>query len=527
MIHIQLVYNKGYKWFSKNDSVWVKGFIFTPENRLIREEKLINYFDGIESFNDFQAKIKTVNGLFSVVIRKENGLWAAIDHARSFPLFYYHRKDEFFLTDNPDELGKENIPMVLDEESAVLLRYSGFVAGDKTLLKNVFQLIAGQSICYEENKVKTEFHTEFLTDTFFTQTREELKAGLKSVLERTGKRMVEVLAGRPAAIPLSGGFDSRLMAYLLRKNNYTNVLCYTFGKKNNIEINNARRTAENLGYEFYFANYEKYKNQPLADDPDFKSYVDYSANYSCRPEEQDYFAMKEMLNQDKLAAGTVFIPGHSGAIAGHLLSPSMANPRFSWIDHAVDDVYSLVYPSKREMRIVRENIRFLDRQPAYPAFLLYENWRFQGTTASTFNFAKIWDFFGFEYLFPLWDKELFAFFMHVPFRHKYDKNLYKEALSELFGEFNIYFGEEELYPDKKLVRKVAFRSKLKKHFPFLKRFVNIWKNDVLGMQDHAEEFLRDIKKPGIQQKLMSSNAILSAWYVLQVRKKLELLRDVK
>lgn len=521
MIHIQLVCNKSYRWFSKNGSVWVKGFIFTSGNRLLKEEKLIDYFTGIESFDEFQTKTKAAGGLFSVVIRKENRLWAAIDHARSAPLFYYHRKDDFFLTDNPDELGKENIPMVLDEESAILFRYSGFAGGNKTLLKDVFQLIAGQSICYEENQVKTEFHAEFLTDTFFTQTREELKAGLKSVLEHVGKRMVEVLAGRPAAIPLSGGFDSRLMAYLLRKNNYTNVLCYTFGKKNNVEVNNARRTAENLGYGFYLVDYGKYRGQTLAGEPDFKAYTDYAANYSCRPEDQDYFAMKEMMSQGKLAAGTVFIPGHSGAVAGHLLSPSMANPRFSWIDHAVDDVYSQVYPNKREIRTVRENIRFLDRQSACPAFLLYENWRFQGTTALTFNFAKIWEFFGFEYLFPLWDKELYTFFMHVPFRHKYDKNLYKETLSELFSEFDIYFGEEELYPDEKIVRKVAFRSGLKKHFPFLKRFVNIWKNDHLGAQGYAGGFLRDLKEAGIQEKWMSCNAILSAWYVLQVRKKLE------
>jgi asparagine synthase (glutamine-hydrolysing) len=529
MIHIQLGYNNGYKWLHSVipakagiSSVWVKGFIFTAENQRLREEELINYFAGTESFDEFQAKLKTANGLFSVVIRKGNNLWAAIDNARSFPLFYYHKKDDFFLTDNPDKLGKENIPMVLDEESAILFRYSGFTAGNKTLLKDIFQLIAGQSICYEENKIKTEFHTEFLTDIFFTQTREELKAGLKSVLERAGKRMVEVLAGRPAAIPLSGGFDSRLMAYLLRKNDYTNVLCYTFGKENNVEVNNARRTAENLGYEFYFVDYNKYKDHVFTDDPDFRSYVDYSANYSCRPEDQDYFAMKELMKQGKLAADTVFIPGHSGAIAGHLLSPSMSEPRFSWNDHAIDEVYSQVYPSKHEMQVVRKNIHFLDLQSAYPAFLLYENWRFQGTTASTFNFAKIWDFFGFEYLFPLWDKELFTFFMHLPFRHKYDKNLYKEALSELFNEFNIYFGEEELYPDKRLVRKVAFRSQLKRHFPFLKRYVNIWKNDILGMQYHAEDFLRDIKEAGgIQQKWMSYNAILSAWYVFQVRKKLE------
>jgi asparagine synthase (glutamine-hydrolysing) len=518
MINIRLSYNKGYKWFAKKD-IFVKGFIFTPDNQLLREDNLIDYFSAIRSFDEFQIKLRQANGLFSVVIKKENTLWASVDHGRSFPLFYYHTKDFFVITDNPEELKSDQIPMVLDEDSATLLRYSGFVPGNKTLLKEVFQIRTGESICYENDTLRNEFHTEFLTETFSSKTRDELKEELKLVLEQAGKRMVKALDNRPVAIPLSGGFDSRLMAYLLRKNNYPNVLCYTFGLHDNVELKNAKRTAENLGYEFYFVNYEKYIDRLLTQDPVFKEYVDFATNYCCRFAEQDYYAMCELSDLKKLPRNVVFIPGHSGAVAGHLLDEKMAKDEFSFSEHALEDVFSLVLPCKKDLRIIRQEVEFLDNHSdKYPAYLIYENWRFQGTTALAFNSSKIWDFFGFEYLFPLWDKEIFDFFVHVPFQHKYDKNLYKELLIDLFKEYAIYFSGEELIPSSELIKKVSFRTKLKKRFPFLKRFVNRWKNDDLGAKYFAKGFEKELKAGDNHSKILTFNGITSAWYVMQVKK---------
>jgi asparagine synthase (glutamine-hydrolysing) len=523
MINVRLSYNKGYKWFSENE-IFVKGYIFTPDNCLLKEKSLINYFSDVHSFSNFQAKLRDANGLFSVLIKRGDTLWAAVDSTRSFPLFYYHQKDSFVITDNPEQLQIDHVPLVLEEDNAILFACSGFVSGGKTLLKDVFQLIAGESLCYENGILKKEFHTEFLTDTFFSQTRDELKEKLKCILEQVGKRMVKALDGRPVAIPLSGGFDSRLVAYLLWKNNYSDVFCYTFGRNNNIELKNAQRTAENLGYAFYFVNYEKYFNKSLVCDPVFKAYVDFATNYCTRFAEQDYYAIREFTDQGRISENTVFIPGHSGAIAGHLLGKQMEQEGFSFADSALDEVFSLVFPRKKDLQMIQKEINFLNHSSKYPAYLTYENWRFQGTTALASNFSKIWDFFGFEYLFPLWDKELFDFFVHVPFQHKYDKNLYKEVLIELFDSSNLHFPGEELFPSQNLVKKVAFRSKLKKQFPFLKYFINnIWKNDIIGSQYIAEGFIKELKESGNYRKMLSFNGISSAWYLMQVKKKLTMI----
>ncbi len=521
MIKIRLLYNNGYKWFIKGN-IYVKGYIFTSSNELLKGESLISYFSDIHSFSDFQIRLQEANGLFSVIIRNENTVWAAIDHARSFPLFYYQGKDFFEVTDNPDQFKEDNIPLILEKDHATFLCYSGFVPGDKTLLKDIYQLRAGEYLCYENGTLKKGYHTQYLTDTFSTKKRSELKEELKTVLDNVGKRMVKALENRPVAIPLSGGFDSRIIVYLLKKNQYPNVLCFTYGLNNNVEVKNAERTAKRLGYEWHFTNYEKYFDQSLTDDPVFKEYANFSGSYSNKFYTQEYYATRELLDLGKIPENTVFIPGHSGAIAGHLLKKEMINPGFSFVDYALEAIFSFVYPRRKELKIIRKEIDFLNNQEKkYPSFLIYENWRFQETTVKLgLNAAKLWDFFGYEYLLPLWDKELFQFFVRIPFEHKYDKNLYTEALIELFRESDIYFPEEELFTSEKLVKKVAFRSRLKKRFPFLKKFKNIWKTDHIGSQYYAKGFIQELKDSGNYQKMLSMNGIYSAWYVNEVKKKI-------
>ena len=513
MIKIRLSHNKGYKWFNMNN-IFVKGYVLTTDNRLLREAELVNYFSSAQTHNEFKNKLQQANGLYSVIIKKDNTVWAAVDNVRAFPLFYYQKDDFFAITDNPDELLADNINLSIDEKNAIIYRYSGFVTGNKTLLKDIFQIIAGEMIFFENNIIRNEFHTQFLTDNLFTISREELKEKLKEVVDVMGKNLVKALSGRPAIIPLSGGFDSRLIAYMLKKNNYKNVLCYTYGAAGNPEINNARLTAENLGYEWIFVEYNEFYDYKMNQDPLFKEYTHFSACYSSLIAEQDYFALKKLFSLNKIPENAVFIPGHSGAIAGDAVVSQMADPSFSYQNFAFEKTFSLVYPNKYDYMILKNEIDFLndkELKKKFKPYLLYENWRFQEIVSKgVHNGAKIWDFFGYEYVLPLWDLNLFNFFVKTPLSHKFNRNLYKETLAELFEEYKIYFEKDELYPSENLIRRVAFRSKLKQKFPILKLFVNIWKTDRTGAKYFFKCFIKELKKAGCYRKMLNINGILSA-----------------
>jgi asparagine synthase (glutamine-hydrolysing) len=523
MINIRLSYNKGYKWLYENN-IYVKGYILTPDGQLLRESGLANYFSSVETPDDFKMKLQHANGLFSVVIKKEDRLFAAVDNVRAFPLFYYQKDDFFAITDCPDDLMADNVPLSIDENNAVILSYAGFVTGNKTLLRDIFQLIAGEYVYFENDTLKKAFHTQFLTNDFFTLSREQLKSELKKVIDKTGKHLVKILNNRPVVIPLSGGFDSRLLAYMLKKNNYNNVFCYTYGAAGNAELNSARTTAEKLGYEWFFAEYNEFYNEKMNQNPVFKEYTHFSACYASQSAEQDFFALQKLFSLNKIAENAVFVPGHSGAIAGAYVKQEMSDAGFSYIDYVLEVVFTQVFPRKKDIRLIKNEIGFLDDsklREQYPPYLIYENWRFQESVSKFLhNGAKIWEFFGYEYLLPLWDEEFFYFFVKVPLLHKYDKRLYLETLSELFEEYGIAFKNKELYPSEKLIRKVAFRSKLKKKFPILKIFVNVWKTDRIGAEFYMRSFIAELKKAGCYRKMLHVNGILSAWYLLEVKRKL-------
>jgi len=258
----------------------------------------------------------------------------------------------------------------------------------------------------------------------------------------------------------------------------------------------------------------------------FQEYTHFAACYNSQATEHEYFAFKKLVSLNKIAEDAVFVPGHAGSIAGQLLTPKMADPAFDYGSYTLETFFSQTLPRKKEISILKKEIGFLkdfEQKPQYPPYLIFENWLFQEVKSKfNHNSAKIWDFFGHEYLLPLWDAELFNFFVKVPFSHKYDKNLYKETLAELFSEYDIFFQNDELYPSEKLVGKVAFRSKLKKRFPFLKRFVNIWKTDQSGSQFYMKGFIEELKKAGCYRKMLNINGILSAWYLLEVGKRVKM-----
>ena len=78
---------------------------------------------------------------------------------------------------------------------------------------------------------------------------------LDRIYEDTFSRLISWLDGRQAVIPLSGGYDSRLIALMLKELGYNNVLCFTYntgGAKWEVDI--SRRVAKNLGFCWHYVH---------------------------------------------------------------------------------------------------------------------------------------------------------------------------------------------------------------------------------------------------------------------------------
>jgi asparagine synthase (glutamine-hydrolysing) len=283
------------------EEVWAKGYFFTSDGKLYRETDLCYYFSRIADEAEFRRKLLSVNGLFSIIIRKENRLWMAVDRLRSFPLFYRNQNEHLIVGDEVDNLFESGEQKEIDEEACLTFSGCSYVLGNKTLLKTVFQVQAGELITSDGKSVLPSFYHQYFPEKQEDINFEAAKIQLKEIFQNIGRRMSQLIGDRPVVLSLSGGFDSRIIAYLLKKAGIKNVLCYTFGiKEGNPEWERSQAVAQRLGFDWLFIDYSQIQDLQFYKQKSFVDYYSYVAQYVSKFGVVQYFVGNYLLNELKI-----------------------------------------------------------------------------------------------------------------------------------------------------------------------------------------------------------------------------------
>ncbi|MDD6211421.1 MAG: asparagine synthase-related protein [Bacteroidales bacterium] len=522
----------GYKWFSC-EGIYVKGYLFTGDGTLYREENLLSYFKDVDSRESFLEKITKATGLFSVIVNREDEIYAAVDVVRTFPLFYYYHGEQFILTDAPSMLFSPERSFEFDDNAVLQFEALGYVLGKGTLLNGVYQIQAGECLSFGKNQVYTKFYVSHYPPLREVPDRNLLKEEFREMLSVLSKRLVRLLDGRPVALPLSGGYDSRLLLYMLKQENYKDVLCFTYGAKNSQERYNAEMTASVLGYRWIFIDYSEYLQEDVIASERFRDWIEFTSNYTSFFYFQEYLAAYYLKTRDLISGNTVFIPGHTAdVIAGSHLMTEMENIK------TVKDLAFYVFSRNANLRslngrerkqLSRDIIKTitLKESPREVNHVLYEIWEQRERQAKQIvNSSKIWDFFGYQYVLPFWDTEFTSFFACLPFSYKSDKNFYNEAIGELFSEEGILF-HHELLPSNIMLWKQRIKFSLMKlpFFPFLLEKKKLWLFDSVYFREFSKNLLSDLSKTGKLKRVLLYNGVLSAWYIYYIKRNRVFKRD--
>jgi len=149
-------------WYYSNN-IRVTGFILSGE-KLLREKELLDYFSDVSTISEFESKLRSANGQFSVVINRDNEIWAATDITRNWPLFYTRIEGEFILSDDCYRLAELRSENRFDPVSYNCFLASGYTIKDRTLIKDIFQVEAG-AIVILASDVKSSFYHNPAQDT--------------------------------------------------------------------------------------------------------------------------------------------------------------------------------------------------------------------------------------------------------------------------------------------------------------------------------------------------------------------------
>ena len=524
MKRVFLQNNSGFSWNS-SERCFVKGWFFDRSGIFYEDQQLQDYFSDVDSFSDFEERIKYANGCFSVVLKKDEELFIAVDKIRSFPLFYSRFEGTWIVSDNPHYIAEKAGLKEQNSLASIEFLATGYVTGNETLLEGLRQVQAGEIIHLKPDDLFFRNYYSYRITDVMDEDYDDLRRAGKLVLENAFNRMVKSLNGRTAIIPLSGGYDSRLIASMLKRNGYENVICFTYGRKENKEIHVSEKVAKTLGYPWHYIEYNQELIQDYLRDDTFKDYYRYASGLVSMFFMQEYFAVKYLKENNLIPNDSIFIPGHSGDFLGGSQLNKHGNLNLeededAIVDRIFDIKYCLKRPKGKDQDRIRERIR-KNLQEKFTgekalAYSIHEDWDFKEKLAKfNFNSVTTYTFFGYEFRLPFWDSEVLEFFRYLPLSAKVNKYLYDDILCNNFFEpYKLNF-RKELQMKLSDLRKLKMKSQVKKVLPESVKRQFVTSHDGLFYKEITREMRLDLQKKGIRIRLYgnSYNSLITQWYM--------------
>jgi len=509
-----------YAWHNQDD-IYVTGFI-RQGTRYLKDAELAGYFQTAATPAQFCDLLLRVSGQFAVVLLRGDEAWIATDRLRSIPLFYYN-SETTIISDSAYTLFNEIPCPEINEDEVTTFISMGFTLNNDTLIDGICQVETGSMVVLNREKTAVFYH-KVATSAIYERSIDICSVELHTLLEDIFRSNFLALRDKFIALPLSGGYDSRLIALMCRKYHPDRVLCYTYGSENNPEFAPAEEIARRLGFPWVKIVYNENLIEGFVDDPVFEKYYKYASEFGSMFFMQEYFAVKYLRDEKLLPEDTYFVPGHAGNIIGgdHLvqsLKKSINTERE--LTKEILRIFSyLLKLTKSEKEKICSQISKKISISNNKVWTVFENWDIKERQSKFIvNSASVYNYFGYQYIIPYWESALIDFFSHVPFDFKINKTVYKHTLINLFFEPAGLNLTKELYPSSFQLMLINIKKRIKKILPsFIVTFL-IDHRSLVFYDGISKHLINDGGRKNFKVPPESNNynSYLTQWYMIKVR----------
>ena len=416
------------------------------DQRFLPARELAATLDACATDAAWAAAVGRLNGCFAAATLRDGRLLAAVDRIRSIPLFYAIENGDVRLGDSAYVVMPQERCAGIDDIVDLEFRLTGYVTGMQTLHPRVFQIEAGQAVVFDASVTRQPIRLRYheLRHGDFLHEDSDLIERLESVHRKVFRRLLDTTEGRTLVLPLSGGYDSRLIGVSLRDLGAQNVICYSYGIPGNWESRISQELAKYLGFRWEFVPYSAEGWRAWATTSRFAAYFRTAGNLTSVPHIQDWPAVLELQGDGRVPPDSVFVPGHSGDfLAGSHIPKSYAVQRTITRGELLDSLLSAHYslwdwPSGMERALREEFGRRIeavvgpidDASTEYAADI-FERWDLQERQAKFIaNSVRVYEHFGFEWRLPLFDNELMDFWARIPLGLRAGRKLYFEFVRQ-------------------------------------------------------------------------------------------------
>lgn len=427
--------NTSAKWVSVGNTR-VRGHVFLGDKSL-SAHMIARQIDCLDTPEQVIKLVERFNGFFSIIRCFPTSLIACVDRIRSMPLFYGVLGNRVCISDDAEWVRQRVEDKQIDSDAAQEFLMTGYVTGSDTLYQKVQQIQAGEAVIVKWSSEKPTLYKERYYSFWHSEPEqlesvEALAKQLDEAMVGSIKRLVQMASGRQLVIPLSGGFDSRLIAVLLRRLGYSNVLTFTYGVPGNREAVVSQTVARTLGFNWEFIEYNQKLWRKWSQSEERRNFDRFGSGWASLPHVQDWPAVWRLKETGKIEPGAIFVPGHTGDFicGGHIPGRFRGLSRLT-TDDFVEEIfnrhYSLVRPRRRRRdRLLRLFYhRILHRAEVESitdpviAANAYEKWEWQERQAKYIvNSVRVYEFWGYHWWCPFWDTDVMRFWESVPFAHR-------------------------------------------------------------------------------------------------------------
>ena len=253
-MRIVLANTSVYRWSSSN-GMYFRGYIIPDSGEhALKGLDALNLFAGVTTIDQFRKVLTKVQGVFSIIIDNESIRCAAVDISRSLPLFY--SKNGQYLSDSADAI-REKLGIrreQVDDYLMAVMTAESFLIGNDTAYAEIGQLDMGQFIAFGDGSPMPAYyfyHINQVVDRPVDNIKKELTQAAYNVFDRIKK----AIDGRPVVLSMSGGYDSRFVACMLKNVGVTDISGSSYGIAGVFEAVQAKKNAKALGIRWTFVEY--------------------------------------------------------------------------------------------------------------------------------------------------------------------------------------------------------------------------------------------------------------------------------
>ncbi|ADD03734.1 asparagine synthase [Natrialba magadii ATCC 43099] len=435
-------------WTQKNGVSFSGTIVYNGD--IISGVDACELFGGVQTSDDLKKIVGNSTGFFATIIESSNELMLTVDQAGSRQIFYTNFGNRLHISDEykklQHNLENEEPPSGVKKE----LLKSGYISQNDTLHPKIKKTQAGEIHAFNQigntTEVKISSHYKYEVGGEIKNNENALEE-LENKLDIITKRLISFADESPIILFLSGGYDSRLLAYMLHKHEADNVYAVT-GDQQNDEFNHAGRISKELGFNWTKLRVSHDDLTRIYQSNHWEPVEKHVEGHRAPMPELNTIAYLQKIKNDKtLPDSGVIVKGHTIAEAGKRIPTNFLNKAEINSEEVVFDILSRHYTGTDRYSNQIPNGELHDRVSSW----LEEDNKISQTTAIQKCESWYWSHriphylmcdssvynnFGYDYWHPFLDREYLEFYTHLPVEHRYKRKLlesYTDRLDERRG----------------------------------------------------------------------------------------------